>query len=75
MSSLHFNLMIADKEEEMRKVRGEVILAEDKIYTLAYADDMALYNIYIIYNSGERGRNKEDDREAKRLFGEEGIRA
>lgn len=43
MSPLLFNFLIADMEEEIRKVKWErAKLGENKIYTLAYADDMVL---------------------------------
>ena len=43
MSPGLFKLLIADLEEEMRKGRwGRVKLGEEKIYTLAYADDVVL---------------------------------
>src|SRR5436190_19152882 len=38
-----FNLLLADLEEEMRRGGwGGVRLGEEKVYTLAYADDVAL---------------------------------
>jgi len=43
LSPLLFNLLIADLEEEMGKVRwGGVRLGERKLYSLAYADDIVL---------------------------------
>lgn len=43
LSSVLFNLLIADMEKEMRKIKwGGVKLGEDRVYTLAYSDDMVL---------------------------------
>lgn len=43
LSPLLFNIMLADVEEELGKVKwGGVKLGEGKVYTLAYADDMVL---------------------------------
>lgn len=43
LSPLLFNVMLADVEEEMGKVKcGGIRLGEEKIYTLSYADDMVL---------------------------------
>lgn len=43
LSPLLFNLMIADIEEKTGRVKwGGVRLSKEKVYTLAYADDMVL---------------------------------
>lgn len=43
MSPLLFNLLIADLEEEMSKVKwGGTKIGGKRIYTLAYADDLVL---------------------------------
>ncbi|XP_067209950.1 uncharacterized protein [Linepithema humile] len=43
LSPLLFNVVTADLEEKMRKVRwGEVRLGEKRIYTSAYADDIVM---------------------------------
>lgn len=43
LSPMLFNILLADLEEEMRKGGwGGVKLEEGKVYTLAYADDLAL---------------------------------
>jgi len=43
LSPILFNLLVADLEEELGKVKwGGVKLGEGKIYSLAYADDIAL---------------------------------
>lgn len=43
MSPILFNILIADLEERMGKVRrGGVRIGDERIYTLAYADDMVL---------------------------------
>jgi len=43
LSPLLFNLLIADLEEELGRVKwGGVKLGEERIYSLAYADDMVL---------------------------------
>jgi len=43
LSPLLFNLVLADLEEKMRRVRwGGVKLGEEKVYSLLYADDMVL---------------------------------
>lgn len=43
LSPTLFNLLIADMEEEMGKVkRGGVKIGDRRIYTLAYADDIVL---------------------------------
>lgn len=43
MSPLLFNFLIADMEEEIRKVKWErAKLGENKIYTLGYADMVLL---------------------------------
>lgn len=43
LSPVLFNLLVADMEKEMRKIKwGGVKLGEDRVYTLAYSDDMVL---------------------------------
>lgn len=43
MSPLLFNMMLADMEEEMGKIRwGGIRVEKRKIYTLAYADNVVL---------------------------------
>lgn len=42
LSSLLFNLLLADLEEEIGRVKWEIKLGEGKVYTLAYADDIVL---------------------------------
>jgi len=43
LSPVLFNLLIVDLEEEMRRVKwGEIKLGKEKIYTLAYADEVVL---------------------------------
>lgn len=43
LSPLLFNLLMANMEKEIRKIMwGGIKLEEDRIYTLAYADDMVL---------------------------------
>lgn len=43
LSPVLFNILMADVEEEMGKVRWERIkLGEGRVYSLAYADDMML---------------------------------
>lgn len=43
LSPILFNILIADIEEEMRKVNlGVIKIGGRKMYTLAYADDMVL---------------------------------
>lgn len=43
LSPVLFNLLIADMEKEMRKIKwGGVKLGEDRVNTLAYSDDMVL---------------------------------
>jgi len=43
LSPLLFNILIADIEEEMKKVKwGGVKLGEGRVYSLAYADDVVL---------------------------------
>lgn len=43
MSPLLFNLLMADVKEEMSEVRWRrVKIEQDRIYTLAYANDMVL---------------------------------
>jgi len=43
LSPLLFNILIADLEEEMRKVKwGGMKIGEEKIYGLAYADDIVI---------------------------------
>lgn len=43
LSPILFNILIADLEEKMKKGRwGGVELGEEKVYTLAYADDVVL---------------------------------
>ncbi|XP_025993782.2 uncharacterized protein LOC113004505 [Solenopsis invicta] len=43
LSPMLFNLVLADLEEEMGKVRwGGVVLGEERIYSLSYADDIVL---------------------------------
>lgn len=42
-STILFNILLADLEEEMGKVKwGEVKLGEGRVYTLAYADDIVI---------------------------------
>lgn len=65
MSPLLFNLLSADVEEEMGKVRwGGIKVEGDRVYTLAYADNMVL----LAENEDEK-----HDREARVIFGEERI--
>jgi len=43
MSPTLFSIMIADLEEEMKKVKwGGIKIGEGRIYTLVYADDIVL---------------------------------
>ncbi|KMQ85742.1 neurofilament medium polypeptide-like protein [Lasius niger] len=42
LSSLLFNLLLADLEKEIGRVKWEIKLGEGKVYTLAYADDIVL---------------------------------
>lgn len=50
LSPLLFNLLVADLEEEMGKVKWEgIMLGGERVYTLAYADDMVL----LAENEGE----------------------
>lgn len=43
LSLMLFNLLVADLEEEMGKVRwGGVKLQKERVYTLSYADDLVL---------------------------------
>jgi len=43
LSPMLFNLLIVDLEEEMRKIRwGGVRLGAERVYSLAYADDVVL---------------------------------
>lgn len=43
LSPLLFNLLMADLKEKMGRMKwGGVRLGEDRVYTLAYADDMVL---------------------------------
>jgi hypothetical protein len=43
LSTLLFNILLTDMEEEMGRVRwGGIMLGEVKVYTLAYADDVIL---------------------------------
>lgn len=45
LSRFFFNILLADIEEKMRKVKwggGGIKLSEEREYTLAYADDMVL---------------------------------
>jgi len=43
LNPLLFNLLIADMEEELRRIKwGGVKLGEERIYSLAYADDIVL---------------------------------
>lgn len=42
LSPLLFNLVLADVEEEMGKVKWGIKLGEGRMYTLLYADDMVL---------------------------------
>lgn len=43
LSPTLFNVSLADLEEEMKKVQeGGVVLGKKKIYSLSYADDVAL---------------------------------
>lgn len=43
LSPLLFNVLISDLEEEMGRVKwGEVKVGEERMYTLAYADDIVL---------------------------------
>lgn len=43
LSPLLFNILISDLEEEMAKVRwGGVRLVEERVYSLAYANDIVL---------------------------------
>ncbi|XP_039312991.1 uncharacterized protein LOC120359478 [Solenopsis invicta] len=43
LSPILFNLLVADLEEEMRKVKwGGVKIGEVRVYTLSYADDVVL---------------------------------
>lgn len=43
MSPILFNLVLADLEEELRKVKwGGTRIGEERVYSLLYADDMVL---------------------------------
>lgn len=43
LSPLLFNLLVVDLKEEMGKVKwGGIIIEEERVYILAYADDMVL---------------------------------
>jgi len=43
MSPTLFNIMIADLKEEIKKVKwGGIKIGEERVYTLAYADDIVL---------------------------------
>lgn len=43
LSPLLFNLLVADLKEEMGKVKwGGIMIEEERVYILAYADDMVL---------------------------------
>lgn len=68
MSPMVFNIVIADLEKEMGKVKwGGVRVGERKIYTLAYADDIVLL--------AEEEDGMRSMLEDGRIFGEEEARA
>lgn len=66
MSPILFNLILADLEEELRKVKwGGARIGEERVYSLLYADDT---------NSGEGGGDEEYVREIGRIHRQERLR-